>query len=271
MSGFDYGGVNIGETDSLPIDQQTGPDWDFSDYNSDKPSNELTKDDFLILLTEELKNQDPLDPVQGSEFVAQLATFSQLEQAYNTNETLSKIEQYQESINSAQALSLIGKNVTAEGDLLTMENGEASPIRYITADTGTVTVKIYSADGTLVKTIDRGKEEAGYKSFIWTGENEWGDQMDDGVYTFEVIANNVYDYPMEVMQICEGPVTGVKFDENGAPMVMVGPQVDGLYQDDGSPLDPRSLIYLSDVLEVLPGDSSLSDSDFSDLLAGLTS
>jgi len=75
------------------------------------PARELGKDDFLILLTHQLKNQDPLNPMDGAEFTAELARFSSLEQLYNMNDNLKGLLDYQSSLNNGISAGIIGKNI----------------------------------------------------------------------------------------------------------------------------------------------------------------
>lgn len=248
--------LDLGDKRVPPLSEQPGPPYDFSDFNADKPSSEMDKWTFLMLFTEQLKNQDPLNPMENHEFVAQLATFTQLEQAYETNEWLETISAFQSSINSAQSMTLLGREVTALGNLVVVRDEEPTPCRYVLPDDGTVTVKIYDHNGELVRTLDQGKEEAGYHSFTWDGEDDFGEQVPDGSYTFTVTARNANDYPMEVIHLCTGPVTGVRFDELGNPLMLIGPEVEGLYTESGEPIDPRISVPLSDIMEVMTGSST---------------
>ena len=77
-------------------------------------SNVMGKDDFLNLLITQLQNQDPLNPTDSTEFTAQLAQFSSLEQLGNVNENLTELKHFQASINNSQAVALIGKAITAK-------------------------------------------------------------------------------------------------------------------------------------------------------------
>src|SRR4030042_1574536 len=73
-------------------------------------------DQFLKLLVTQLQHQDPLNPMEAREFATQLAQFSQLEQAFQTNQHLKNLSLYEASSNNAQAIGLIGKEVVARGD-----------------------------------------------------------------------------------------------------------------------------------------------------------
>ena len=78
----------------------------------------LGKDDFLHLLITQLQNQDPLNPTDHTEFTAQLAQFSSLEQLNNVNDNLEALQNYQASTNNSQAVSLLGKEITTNGNFL---------------------------------------------------------------------------------------------------------------------------------------------------------
>ena len=74
----------------------------------------LGKDEFLKLFTSQLRYQDPLNPVQGAEFTAQLAQFSSLEQLFNMNKKVDDLLAYQSSLNNSMAINLMGRNVTTQ-------------------------------------------------------------------------------------------------------------------------------------------------------------
>lgn len=92
--------------------------------NGRTTSNELGKDDFLKLLIAQLSNQDPTSPMENTEFIAQMAQFSSLEQISNMNNEFSKLTA---TFNSSQAVSMIGKTVDLEnGDIIVTGNVEAA-------------------------------------------------------------------------------------------------------------------------------------------------
>lgn len=98
----------------------------------------LGKDDFLKLFTSQLRYQDPLNPVQGAEFTAQLAQFSSLEQLFNMNKKIEELLTYQSSLNNSMAINLMGRNVTTQDGStgkVTGVNFENS-ITYLVLDNG---------------------------------------------------------------------------------------------------------------------------------------
>ena len=97
-------------------------------------SSTLGKDDFLRLLVAQLKNQDPLNPMDNSQFVAQTAQFSSLEQLQNMNATLAQNSEWNmllsQTINNTMATSLIGKWVTAESSTIALRDGSVPDITF---------------------------------------------------------------------------------------------------------------------------------------------
>lgn len=178
-------------------------------------SSAVGKDDFLKMMIAQLKNQDPLNPLDGTDFTAQLAQFSSLEQLSNMNSQLEILGLYQSSLNNAQSVSLIGREVTARGNAVTIE-GTAARIPYcLSADADSVVVRIYDDEGRLVDTIDAGSQGEGDHRVTW----DCGDIAADG-YTFEVSATDAGGEAVAVDTLITGRVTGVTFME-GFPYLSV--------------------------------------------------
>ncbi len=175
-------------------------------------SNILGKDDFLTLLITQLQNQDPLNPTDSTEYTAQLAQFSSLEQLSNINQNLEYLQLFQASINNAQAVSFIGKEITALGDAIQVKEGVADACEFeLTADADGVIVNIYNDAGNLVKTIDQGAMEAGRQTVVWDGTDQNGNQIQDGDYTFEIMAVDANDQDVKAITYTSGVVSGVTF------------------------------------------------------------
>ena len=173
------------------------------------------KDDFLKMMIAQLKNQDPLNPLDGTDFTAQLAQFSSLEQLSNMNSQLEVLGMYQSSLNNAQSVSLIGREVTAHGDSVTIE-GETAGIPYRLSEyADSVAVSIYDDEGRLVDTIETGSQDEGDHSITW----DCGD-VAPGSYTFSVSATDAAGEAVPVDTLITGRVTGVTFRE-GFPFLSV--------------------------------------------------
>lgn len=198
------------------IDSTTGP----SAASSGSETQIMGKEDFLKLLLAQLENQDPLDPTDSVEFTAQLAQFSSLEQLGNVNENLEKLELYQASINNSQAVSFIGKEIVARGNGVTVAGGQPVALQFdLPADAGTVTLSIYDANGEFVRTYDASNLSAGRHSINWDAKDMNANQLPDGTYRFELMAEDHEGQPMTVTTYANGTVTGVNFSENTTYLV----------------------------------------------------
>lgn len=178
----------------------------------DNMSTVLGKDDFLTLLITQLQNQNPLDPTDSVEYTAQLAQFSSLEQLSNVNQNLEYLQMFQASINNAQAVSFIGKEITALGDGIQVTDGVAEACEFkLSADASGVTINIYNEAGNLVKTIEEGSMDAGRQTVQWDATDQNGNQLADGDYTFEVMAVDADEQAVEAITYSTGIVSGVTF------------------------------------------------------------
>ena len=182
---------------------------------SDKTT--LGKDDFLKLFVAQLENQDPLSPMESTEFTAQLAQFSSLEQLTNANQNLEYLLLYQSSMNNAEAVNFIGNTVKASGNSISVTDGESSQIQFdLATDAADVNVYIYDSSENLVKTIKCGSLDNGEQSIPWDGKNQDGSPVSDGTYTFEVSATDVNGETIVASSYMTVEVTGATFKDGNA-------------------------------------------------------
>ncbi|WP_162458828.1 flagellar hook assembly protein FlgD [Desulfosarcina ovata] len=192
--------------------------------SSDEDETVMGKDDFLTLLVAQLQNQDPLNPSDSTEFTAQLAQFSSLEQLQNINDALSDFEVYQSTLNNIQSSSFIGKTITASGDTLTVEDGVANDIAFELEESSTsVYIQIYDASGTYVGDIDAGAMAAGQQTVSWDATDDNGTAVDDGVYTFSIMAVDADGNSVTATSYVTGTVTGIDY-ESGETLLLIGDQ-----------------------------------------------
>jgi len=183
-----------------------------------------TEDMFFQLLLAQLQNQNPLNPMDGTEFTSQLAQFSQLEQLNNMSTTLSFLQLYLASLNNAQAVDFIGKEIEAKGDCVQLSEGSSASISYeLMDDANSVTIKIYDQDMQLVRTVELGSQNSGRQEWSWDGKDNKGEQVEAGIYTFEVSATDVDGDEVAVDTYLRGVVTGVTF-EDGITYLLLGEQ-----------------------------------------------
>jgi len=181
----------------------------------------LGRDDFMTLLITQLKNQDPLNPLESDEFAAQLAQFSSLEQLFNVNENLEVMRVNQDQNARLQALGFLGKEVIAEGDTFSLEEGGIQKGRFISREGGQCTVTIRDSNGNPVRRLLLGSLQAGTHTFQWDGRNESGDWSDPGIYTFEISIVTGDGRMLDAETQISGRVTSVNM-EGDSPLLYVG-------------------------------------------------
>ncbi|SEI83058.1 flagellar hook assembly protein FlgD [Pseudomonas sp. NFR16] len=146
----------------------------------------LGKDSFLQLLVTQMQNQNPLDPQDNSEFVAQLAQFSSLETMQNLSTSVDAIGGMYQSSQALQASSLVGRSVIADTGSTHVDTTKGMTGSVVVPSTSTTTsVNIYDSTGTIVRTIDLGEQKAGKASFTWDGKDEAGQTLAAGNYSFK--------------------------------------------------------------------------------------
>ncbi|MBI3599493.1 MAG: flagellar hook assembly protein FlgD [Nitrospinae bacterium] len=192
--------------------------------NGSKNNKALGKDAFLTMLVAQMKNQDPMKPMDNTEFTAQLAQFSSLEQMFNVNENLKNIQMTQSSLNNTQSVSIIGKVIKAEGNSVKLSAGTPVDINYkLSSAAKDVKINIYDSRGELVRAVSTSSQDAGEHSFVWDGKDGSGNSLSDGTYSFMVSAKDPAGTDVSVTPLIKGQVTGVSFD-NGNTLLSVGGQ-----------------------------------------------
>ena len=175
---------------------------------------ELGKSDFLNLLIAQLQHQDPLKPLESTEFTAQLAQFTSLEQLTNINTNLQQLQYSQTSMHDNQAVAFIGKVVDVQGSSLSVKDGVPEEIHFdLGAPSQTVLANIYDANGNYVRTIESQYLGAGENKLLWDGKDQSGNPLPDGRYSFEVMAADTDGQPVAAVSYVSSTVTGVSFED----------------------------------------------------------
>lgn len=130
-------------------------------------------DTFLTLLTAQLQNQDPLDPLDTDKFVSQLVEFSSVEQSIQTNQNLETLIGLQSSADTANALALLGETVVFAGDRAIVDGGAAAWRYAVPEGASAVALTVIDSDGRIVAQ-SAGTPAAGEHAFAWTGGTEGG-------------------------------------------------------------------------------------------------
>lgn len=176
-------------------------------------------DTFLQLLTTQLRNQNPLDPLDTNQFTQQLVQFTGVEQQLKTNEFLEAMMTSTQTANNAQAVSYVGKVVTASGTKAEMVKGAAT--WHFAVDTNAnIVATVRDAKGNVVFT-KTGPVNKGESVFTWDGIGNDGKQRPDGSYTVSIEARDANGKLVDVATEMTGEVTGVDFS-GSEPVLIVG-------------------------------------------------
>lgn len=182
----------------------------------------LGKEDFLKLLVTQLANQDPLNPTDSTEFVAQLAQFSSLEQLANMREGMDTLAIVQTAGTSAQMVSFIGKTVKVSDQALAWTEGQtAGQVEFtLDGDAKTCKVMVKDSSGKTVKTIDAGALPGGAHTITVDGKDDQGNPLEAGTYSFDVVATDAEGKEVAYSTTSTGVVSGVTF-ESGYPELVL--------------------------------------------------
>ena len=181
----------------------------------------LGKEAFLLLLTTQLKYQDPLAPLGSTEFVTQLAQFSQLEQMTGANERLDTLVTGNTSLNNYGATSLIGKEVKVTGGSFPFSNDGDSELSYkLEGDAKEVRLEIVDLNGKVVRFLDVGSQGEGLQTVLWDGKDFDGKTLPSGEYRFNISATDSEGETVLSDRFSTGIVTGVLY-EDGSPYLIV--------------------------------------------------
>ncbi|MBZ5637250.1 MAG: hypothetical protein LAO51_00685 [Acidobacteriia bacterium] len=188
--------------------------------SSSKPQT-LGKDQFLQLLIAQLENQDPMSPTDDKEFVAQMATFSSLEQLIDVNSNLQGLAAGQGNLINAQALGLIGKQaLVTGGDQVRLKAGKPDTLVYALPEPAReATLTVYAADGTPVKVFNLDCSASGRTTLAWDGTDSAGNKLADGSYRIEAHATDVSGQPMKIALFQSLSIDGVNFSGSSIALV----------------------------------------------------
>lgn len=185
-----------------------------------------SKNDFLKLLTTQLKYQNPLEPMNSQEFAAQLAQFSSVERLMNIENALTKSAEQSSQLNQVMsnnlAASLIGKTVRSEGDSINHISGNSEVLQYdLPSAAKLAIIDIKDSAGTVVRKYVVGQQETGGHSIKWDGKGENGDVLPDDFYSFEVNAQDAEGNKVTATQYQVGIIEGVRYVPGGQPQVII--------------------------------------------------
>src|SRR4051812_41166222 len=178
-------------------------------------------DTFLRILTTQLKNQNPLDPLDSNQFTQQLVQFAGVEQQINMNQQLTTLVTLQKATQTTSAMSFLGSTATVDGTTTKLTNGAAA-WSFSVDKPSTATINIKSATGALAYTGSY-PLTPGAQNFNWDGRGNNGVKWPDGDYTMTVTAKDASGTPLAVSTEVKGTVDSVDLTKN-PPMLKIGGQ-----------------------------------------------
>lgn len=197
---------------------------------------ELDRDAFLKLLTTQMQAQDPLNPMDNTQFVAQLSQFTSLERLEGMSRSLETLAMSTASNTSAQMVSFIGKQIDLPRATLTLDPSLYAPDSHTPArlelaeDVSQVTISVKDESGKIVRTIEMGRHESGEDLPIsWDGLDDQGSPLPKGNYSLSVEALNEEGDRVDAQLITTRRVAGVSFD-GGIPRL----EIEGLEDEPAS-------------------------------------
>jgi len=191
-----------------------------SSSSSSSTSSSLSSTDFLKLIVSELKNQNPLDPTDTTQFMNQLVSYASYDTQQTMNSNLGQLVTSMNSMLTSNGIGYIGQTVEAKGDTATMQDGGTTWGYSLTSAASSTTITVSDQSGNAVWT-GSGETASGSHSFTWDGTTSSGTAAPAGDNTNTVAATNatgtsVLDYTTVV-----GKVTGVD-NTSGTTQLVVG-------------------------------------------------
>src|SRR5262252_5395732 len=175
---------------------------------------------FLTLLTTQLKNQNPLDPLDTNQFTAQLVQFAQVEQQLKSNDQLATLVSIEKGAQSTTALAFVGQNIAVDGQSAMLKNSSATwsfqvpkPISANVTITNSTGQTVYSGSFTM---------DTGLQSFAWDGRDNTGTLWPDGKYTISVTGKDASGQTVSVPTEVEGLVDSVDLTQTPPVLSMRG-------------------------------------------------
>lgn len=182
--------------------------------SSQQSSSKLSADfdTFLLLLTTQLKNQDPLSPMDSTEFTNQLVQYAEVEQAIQTNSNLESLLALNTSNLATNAVSYIGKTVQTNSSAFALQDGYTKFSYTLPEDATTAIAIIYDTEGNIIDSFTV-ESTAGKHILDWDGITGKGEQLEDGVYKLGISAFNGEGELMDDIYITTyGKVTAIASD-----------------------------------------------------------
>lgn len=197
---------------------------------ADSTSDSWGQDTFLKLLMAQVTNQNPLDPMDNQEFVAQMAQFTQVEQLTKIANSMGGLEDIEKLLTENQILNYLGKEVTIDGTAVVVTDGVAGKATFEIPDTDAyITAYVTNQDGQVVAMVDMGLQQEGGVRWTWDARDWNGQVVEDGVYNVNFVASDPDGNPVTINEArFTGVVTGYEVDpDTGQYYLRLGGEYNG--------------------------------------------
>jgi len=177
---------------------------------------------FLTLLTTQLQNQNPLDPLDTNQFTQQLVQFAGVEQQLRTNDSLQTLVTMQQTAQATQALEFVGKTAIVEGNTTALSNSKAA-WQLNVPSTSNITISIANSAGQTVFTGNYSANAGSNQPFSWNGQGNDGTQWPDGYYTLTATAQDSSGNSVAITSQVGGTVSAVDLTQS-PPLLSINGQ-----------------------------------------------
>ena len=179
-------------------------------------------DNFLKLLTTQLQSQDPLSPLDATQFTEQLVQFTGVEQAIKTNDVLGQLVALVRADQVARAVDYLGAEVEAKGQTVRLDGNDPATVNYrLDQPAAEVVISIYDEAGRLVR-AQAGAASPGLHTVAWDGRDQAGGQLPHGLYRVEVAAKSAAGAQVPVSTTIAGIVDGVELQGERVMLSVAG-------------------------------------------------
>lgn len=182
---------------------------------------QVSKLDFMTLLVAQIKNQDPTSPMDNAQFTSQITQFSMLEQLETMSQAMEDNVAVGTAINNTAMLALVGRQVTVEGNDVTLASGTASESVIAAGANGTATIKITDENGRVVRTYQQDLTK-GLNTVTWDGQTDEGVAAVDGKYTVSAEVKDNNGAAVQFTNLMTGAVSGLRYSDNQAIVTVNG-------------------------------------------------
>lgn len=160
---------------------------------------DLGKDDFMNLFITQLQQQNPLEPMENTEFLSQMAQFSSLEQMQNVASAMELLTLSQSASTNSQMISLIGKRIVHPGNGFTQEEGRKTELMFnLPENSPALKLNILNEKGEIVRTIESSEFKAGFNRYEFDGMDASGTPLSSGLYSYQFVRADGTSDPVSV-------------------------------------------------------------------------